>query len=797
MDEQALANYFKEASKTRKDDIWLFSQEISSLPPEIGLISNVKRIYLDKNQLTTLPPEIGQLSNLEYLELHSNKITSLPAEIGNLTNLRTLDLRGNELESLPAEIGNLTNLETLDLGGNELESLPLEICRLTNLETLDLRGNNLPIPPEILGKSGWGREPGNPAAILSYYSDLLSSQQKKSLNEVKVILVGQGDVGKTSLIKCLKGETFDPRERITHGIKIHQWQVPVNSQEIRLNLWDFGGQEIMHATHQFFLTKRSIYLLVLKNRQTEEENRLEYWLNIINSFGGGSPVLIIGNQADQHPLDINKQALTAKYPNIKGFIQTSCETGEGIDTLKATLIREISTLAHVHDPLPLTWFTLKQQLEQLEQDYIPYTEYEKLCQAEGITEALSQTTLIGFLHDLGVVLNFDDDRLRDTSVLKPAWVTNGIYKILNDHTLIVEHRGILDRIDLSRILDPGRYPRPLLIMDMMKRFELCFAIEPDRQWLIPDLLPKEEPDTGNWGGALAFQYHYNILPQSIISRFIVKMHLFISCKTYWRTGVVLDSGEGNRARIRADLYDKKIFIDVDGNLSTRRAFLTTVRSRFSEIHSTIVKLEPKEKVPLPQAPHIVVDYQLLLTHERKKVLTLIPEGYEDAIDVKSLLDGIESSAARRSHGNEQLVVNIDNRNNQVSTMSNDKTWNGDRIEGDKFGGDKVMGNKMQAGIVQGDAIAGNKLVISQNLAQAAQDIKALITQLSSNYDTSTQSGKMGLSAKVLEAVEANPTVKSRVINALKAAGSTALEEAIDHPVAKVLVAGVKGFIDRE
>jgi len=329
-------------------------------------------------------------------------------------------------------------------------------------------------------------------------------------------------------------------------------------------------------------------------------------------------------------------------------------------------------------------------------------------------------------------------------------------------------------------------------MDMMKRFELCFAIEPDRQWLIPDLLPKEEPDTGNWAGALAFQYHYNILPQSIISRFIVKMHLFISSKTYWRTGVVLDSGEGNRARVRADSYDKKIFIDVDGNLSTRRAFLTTVRSRFSEIHSTIAKLEPKEKVPLPQAPHIAVDYQLLLTHERKKVLTLIPEGFEDGIDVKQLLDGIESSTARQSHSNERPAFNI-----EKLIMSNDRIWNGDRIGNDKVGGDKVMGNKMQAGIVQGDAIAGNKLVIYQNLAQAAQDIKALITQLSSNYDTSTQSGKMGLSAKVLEAVEANPTVKSRVINALKAAGSTALEEAIDHPVAKVLVAGVKGFIDSE
>ena len=41
----------------------------------------------------------------------------------------------------------------------------------------------------------------------------------------------------------------------------------------------------MHATHQFFLTKRSLYLLVLDSRLTQEENRVEYWLKIIQSFG--------------------------------------------------------------------------------------------------------------------------------------------------------------------------------------------------------------------------------------------------------------------------------------------------------------------------------------------------------------------------------------------------------------------------------------------------------------------------------------------------------------------------------
>jgi len=132
-------------------------------------------------------------------------------------------------------------------------------------------------------------------------------------------------------------------------------------------------------------------------------------------------------------------------------------------------------------------------------------------------------------------------------------------------------------------------------------------------------------------------------------------------------------------------------------------------------------------------------------------------------------------------------------------MTDEKQQNlhGDYVRGDKFTGDKdtVAGNKMKTGDVAGDAIAGNKIVNSQNLLQAAQDIKALIDQLSDNYDTTTQLGKMGLSLKVLESVEKDPTIKSRVLNALKEAGTTAVEEAIAHPIAKVLVAMFNGYID--
>ncbi|BAZ30312.1 small GTP-binding protein [Cylindrospermum sp. NIES-4074] len=528
-----------------------------------------------------------------------------------------------------------------------------------------MRGNQLPIPPEILGDS-WGSL-GEPSQILSYYFSL-QAEQKKPLNEAKVLLVGQGDVGKTSLVKRLIENSYDPHQPKTEGINIQNWQIIINNQSIRLNVWDFGGQEIMHATHQFFLTKRSLYLLVLKSRDDERQNQLEYWLKIIQSFGDDSPIILVGNQIDDHPLDIDQRGLRQKYPSIKDIVPVSCKTGEGLEQLQSTIIRELSCLEHIHDVLPRSWFQVKTRLEQMENDYIPYSDYERLCLEELITDKVNQFTLIELLHRLGIVLNFrDDPRLEDTHVLNPEWVTNAVYKILNDNRLITEFRGILERNQLHRILDSRQYPRSKqqFIIEMMRKFELCFPLEGGNsdRYLIPDLLPKEEPATGDWENILAFQYHYNVLPSSIISRFIVRMHHHGEKRTWWRSGIVLKY-QNNRALVKSDQEDRKIFISISGPTATRRELLAMIRSQFDAIHQTIKGLVPEEKVPIPGYPNIVVDYKNLLVYAEKN-LPIIPPGLTEAFNARELLNGIETEEERRQRDKDYETIDKPrNINNQ-------------------------------------------------------------------------------------------------------------------------------------
>ena len=114
-------------------------------------------------------------------------------------------------------------------------------------------------------------------------------------------------------------------------------------------------------------------------------------------------------------------------------------------------------------------------------------------------------------------------------------------------------------------------------------------------------------------------------------------------------------------------------------------------------------------------------------------------------------------------------------------------WHGDRVSGDKVMGDKVGGDK-----VMGDKITHYN---SPNLAQAAKEIKDLLEQLDRDYDRTTPAGQAMIGAKVVEAIDQNPTLKARVVNALKEGGTTALESAIDHPAVKPVVAMLKGFME--
>jgi len=599
---------------TNLTSFYLSGNQLTSLPKSIEQLTNLISLYLSDNQLTSLPDAIGQLTNLTSLYLSGNQLTSLPDAIGQLTNLTSLELSYNQLTSLPDAIGQLTNLASLDLGFNLLTSLPEWIGQFTNLRSLELRYNYLmKLPPEFgklrltrltFGNNPWQNLPpeirrGGVKAILRFCQQL--TDEVDHLYEAKLLIIGEGGAGKTTLTKKIQDCDYQLQsdEVSTEGIDVIRWHFPLpNGKEFRVNIWDFGGQEIYHATHQFFLTKRSLYALVADTRK--EDTDFYYWLNVAELLSENSPLLIIKNEKQERKREINERQLRGEFTNLKETIATNFATNRGLPDILNKIQHYIQNLPHVGTELPKSWVKVREALEKSDRNYISLDEYLKICEENGFTQQEDALQLSGYLHDLGVCLHFqDDDLLTRTVILKPTWGTDAVYKVL-DNAQVVEALGRFTREDLKIIWHEDKYTtmRPELLRLMMN-FKLCYEIRGSQNvYIAPQLLTPNQPEyTWDEVENLFLRYEYEFMPKGILTRFIVEMHSAIEHPTLvWKTGVVLCK-DGARAEI-IELYryhKGEIRIRLSGK--RKRDLLTTVRHELDKIHASYERLKYKTLVP--------------------------------------------------------------------------------------------------------------------------------------------------------------------------------------------------------
>jgi internalin A len=637
---------------------------LARLPDWLGQLTRLQVLKASKNNLAILPESLGQLKQLQGLRIDGNKLTALPESLGQLAKLQGLDVRSNQLSSLPQSLSRLTRLKHLWAGNNRLTSLPESLrALLASLDGLELHGNDrLGFPSEILGtpweQSLWQEDPFlvevkpppvPPATIVDYY--FRTRQHGQPLNEAKLILVGRGGVGKTCLIKRLIHNTFNEHEPETPGIEIQPWEVALpQGDSVRLHVWDFGGQEILHATHQFFLTERTLYLLVLSGREGNPTQDAEYWLQFIRSFGGDSRVVIVLNKAVQHPFDVNRGLLLEKYPLIAGFRETDCENASGVQELKEIVLRQTETLEHRKVTFPADWFSIKERLAGMTESFITWDQYQDICRSLGEQDSEAQRQLAGFLHILGIALNYSDDpRLRDTHVLNPRWVTEGIYSLLRAGQKKSRMEG-LTRADVASVLDKTRYPisRHAFLLHLMEKFQLCFRLPGgEERYLVPELLGENQPDLGArlTAPGLGFRYQYEVLPEGLLPRFIVQTHAHSEGSPRWRTGVILRR-DGCEAVVRADSRERRVDIHITGSEAQRRGLLAIIREKFDEQHGELKGLTVDERVPVLGEQGVTVSYSHLLLLEEDREEWCRPEGTRQKVRVADLLNGVESLERR-------------------------------------------------------------------------------------------------------------------------------------------------------
>lgn len=572
----------------------LSHSNISDFSPIKALI-NLERLNLSFNKISDIS-WLKELKNLTHLDLSGNYISDISA-IKELKNLYYLDLERNKIKDISA-IKELKKLFRLELMYNELTQLPFEVVELGMSirwegsiffkSGIFLWENPLEKPPVEIVKQGT-------EAIRNYFKEI--QKEAVRLLESKLLIVGNGEAGKTTLMKKLKDNNFQVeigKEPPTHGINIEPWELECNFKEkenekVKIHFWDFGGQAIYHATHQFFLTKRSLYLFVWESRKEEDAQSFNYWFNIIKLLSAESPVIVVMNKSDIRIKYLDEADFKEKFKNIVKFLQVSCLTGDGIEKLTGQIRTALSDMPHLHDKLPRVWIKIRDYLKKERKDYITLKDYFDICKSYGLNEERAEF-LSDYLHDLGAILHYRHDIvLENTVILNPEWVTESVYTLI-DTREIQDNKGRFIFEDLKTYWDLNKYPRDkhMELIRLMEKFELCFNFADTDIYIIPELLPADRPSIPfekykNLDNLL-FEYQYDFMPEGIISRFISRVYYLIKEDHFWKNGVELKF-EDSCGLVISEPLSRKMKISVSG--SCRSELLGIIRNGLEHIHKTL------------------------------------------------------------------------------------------------------------------------------------------------------------------------------------------------------------------
>jgi internalin A len=640
---------------------------LHSLPPAFTLPESIEYINLSENPLRRIPPQIFKLKNLKILLLNNCLLESLPSELNKLKKLVRLELMSNKLSSIEDGFGDLPSLTTLYLQKNKLKTLPSSLRLAKELRVITLGENpSLKVPVEILNSS--------PDALRNYLASI-EFGEITNLREAKLIVVGEGNAGKTRLIQSLTlGKSSD--SITTEGIEISKLIGDAREGDLSLNIWDFGGQEIYHATHQYFLTKKAIYLLVWVARSDDDLSTFDYWLNVITLLSDGAPILVVQNKCDERQKEIDRLRIRERFPNVLGFFDVSAKTGAGINELRYKIFRQARKLPHIDQALPVAWLHVRHHLENLGVPTVSYYDYLDVCSKFGI-DAERAEWLSDYFSVLGVFLHFPDNLvLADTLFLRPEWATNATYRLFDDQQ-VVDSRGMIDQAIIRKAWSDYPKPKHAVLLELLRRFELCFELEEKGHYVLPARLPASAPvRMPSDRPELIFYFQYDFMPAGIIERAVVRLSSLISGKMFWKGGALLER-EGATAIISADRYRRRIEIQLFGE--NKIELLTLVRNEIYQINRSLNNPPVKQLLPCActeckKGSPYYFDYGELRRAAQKSKTTIECRKSFEQVPIQTLVSLVDAPITSKEEELFRLLAKIADKfddENSLATKANE------------------------------------------------------------------------------------------------------------------------------
>ena len=266
----------------------------------------------------------------------------------------------------------------------------------------------------------------------------------------KILIVGEATVGKTSLARQLLGEPFDPDERQTHGLRVHSLPVPHPGRPgvmMQLDVWDFGGQLEYRATQRFYLTDRSLFLLVWNTRARAADGKVTAWLDAITARAPGATVLVVATHGDENSPATLPDDLPGRYPGIAAVGTVDSRTGLGIGELRDAIARHAAALPLMGVRWPAAWDAAARALGELPELTATARRASRCLAKAGVPDPTAQQAIVRMLHDLGEVAYFAGiPDLAEKIILKPEWLDARITQVI-DSQQVTDAGGVLSRAE--------------------------------------------------------------------------------------------------------------------------------------------------------------------------------------------------------------------------------------------------------------------------------------------------------------------------------------------------------------
>jgi small GTP-binding protein len=559
----------------RTDDLELARSKFPDL-------SRLKSLYLGKNQKSTardrsrnsleqVPAWLLEMApKLTRLDLSGNRLTSVPETISLCSALQHLDLSENRFVDFPLEVCSLSKLTKLDVSGSEtnFKSLPEFFGGLTELVDVRLNTTTMMWPPRDILEQGAKR-------ITQFISDVVKNGGE-IINEAKVVLVGNGDHGKTTLRLWLTENQFVTRPS-TRGGEVAEISVQANrldkSRSGRIKIWDFGGQDQYRAAQRSLFSSDALFVLVCKARGTIDEAGIPEWLQLIEHVNKQAKVILVFTHMDQvdiaPTLEHLPERLKVLVPSENVFELDATRADGGIDKIRARIVSDALGLDSFRHRWPIPELNVRRQLEDVSRtitgrQVLRISEFRDLCHKNGV----ESDRVAGVARSIS---NVDVGPEPEIVVLDPEWLLKAISYILDDR-VVRERNGVLRQSDLDRIWlnharsasqNPVKFERefwkPLLAI--MAYQGLAYNLNND-EWLVPECVTGARPKSVNWKADIRGVRREILLDApiyGIAALMVAELHMFHvpGNRQFWKTGGFFrDPVSGDELLIQAEGHNK-------------------------------------------------------------------------------------------------------------------------------------------------------------------------------------------------------------------------------------------------